>query len=98
MFATVTLVLMFAFGPLVLAEATRGNSLSPALIWPILALSPVYTLGHIITASTPISMSASFPGASFSCSLLVVFVESWPLLLRASPMLQRRVHATVVNL
>src|SRR3989442_2950423 len=67
MFATVTLVLTFAFGPVaflaVMAEATRGNSLSPALIWPILALSPVYTLGHIITASTPISMSASFPAA-----------------------------------
>ena len=97
MFATVTLVLMFAFGPLVLAEATRGNSLSPALIWPILALSPVYTLGHIITASTPISMSASFPGASFWCSLLLVHLESWLLLLLASRMLPRIWQARVAN-
>src|SRR5205823_2528632 len=89
MFATVTLVLSVAFGPLVLLalleEATPGSVLTPAVVGLVSALSPIYSAEIVITASTP---AATFlPGPGFWWSVLLVQVLSWGVLFLASRIL-----------
>jgi len=91
MFATVTLVLSVAFGPLVLLalleEATPGSVLTPAVVGLVSALSPIYSAEIVITASTP---AATFlPGPGFWWSVLLVQVLSWGVLFLASRILPR---------
>ena len=91
MFATVFVVLLATFAPFilvfVLAMSFPQHVNDPSDVWPILALSPGYGLGYVLTRSSFFTGFAALPAASFWCSLLVVHLASWGLLLVASRIL-----------
>ena len=91
MFATVFVVLLATFAPFilvfVLAMSFPQHVNDPSDVWPILALSPGYGLGYVLTRSSFFTGFAALPAASFWCSLLVVHLASWGLLLFASRIL-----------
>src|SRR5437763_1689649 len=83
MFATVFVAVLATFGPFiltfVLATSFSLQINDPRDIWPLLALSPGYGLGYVLTRST----FSSLPVNSFWWSLLLVHLLSWSLLLVA---------------
>jgi len=93
MFATVLVTLAALVGPFIVAFVLVSNfSLqinSPGDIWPVLAWSPGYGLGYVLTRSTVFTGVAALPVESFWCSLLLVHLLSWGLLLWASRILPR---------
>src|SRR6185436_4511008 len=93
MFATIFVVLAVMFGPFVLAFVLAVSFShqfnDPSDIWPILALSPGYGLGYVLTRSAVFTGFVALPVASFWCSLLAVQLLSWTLLLLASRILPR---------
>ena len=90
MFATVFVALLATFAPFILAfllATSISNQINdPGDMWPLLALSPGYGVGYILTRST---MFAALPAASFWWSLVLVHLLSWALLLLASRILPR---------
>ena len=93
MFATVFVSLLAMFGPLILAGvlalgfSDRIND--PRDIWPVLALSPGYGLGYVLTRSSVFTGFPALPVESFWWSLVMVQLLSWTLLLLASRILPR---------
>ena len=89
MFTTVFVALLATFAPFILAFAIymsfsqQINDLRD--IWPVMALSPGYGLGSVLTRSTFVPL----PVESFWWSLLLVHLVSWALLLLASRVLSR---------
>jgi len=93
MFATVFVALLATLGPLILTFVL-AMSFSLQIddlrdIWPLLALSPAYSLGYVLTGSTIFTGLAILPVESFWWSLLLVHLMSWALLLLASRILPR---------
>jgi ABC-type transport system involved in multi-copper enzyme maturation permease subunit len=93
MCTTVFVALLATFGPFILAfviELSLSHQFDdPRDSWPILALSPGYGLGYVLTRSTFFAGFAALPGESFWWSLLLVHLLSWALLLLASQILPR---------
>ncbi|HUL51339.1 MAG TPA: ABC transporter permease subunit [Candidatus Nitrosotalea sp.] len=90
MFAALLAVLFATFGPLLLtfllALYWPGVFENPNAIWPILTLSPAYSLWEVMFWSVPIT---PFPQTSFWWSLLLVHLCGWLCLSMASHILPR---------
>jgi hypothetical protein len=92
MFATVLVALFVTVAPFIVAFVLGVSSHrinDPRDIWAILAVSPAYGLGYILTRSTLFTGLAALPTESFWWSLLMVHLLSWILLLVASRILPR---------
>jgi hypothetical protein len=92
MFATVFVALLVTVAPFIVAFVLAVSSHQindPRDIWPILAMSPAYGLGYVLSRSTLFIGLAALPAESFWWSLLMVHLLSWILLLLASRVLPR---------
>ena len=89
MFTTIFVALVATLTPFILAFilaiSVSFQINDPRDIWPLLALSPGYGLGYVLTWST----FSPLPVNSFWWSLLLVHLLSWTLLLLASRVLPR---------
>src|SRR6185437_16882277 len=61
----------------------------PTDVWPILAVSPIYAFGYVVTKSAAFTSFIALPPESFWWSLSLVHLSAWLMLLLASRILPR---------